>query len=239
MSLRIPKTSSTTYYNNNIWQQNAPLNPYHAPSYPVQKSRQNSDVQSVVSIGYSEASVAKQIDEMQQRKKLIKMHQQLSDSRINPKEINFQVDIDIQNLQQQQQQQSHESIHKLGLDTGISTKSVDSFQQVKDWVGNTKLDEQNTMSEKTSTKTMSVDKIPVVYHFPGEEQPFMSYFSGKTMTLGQFRDLINKKGAYKFFFKNICDLDGEKMVVFEEIIDEKQSVPFYEGKVFAKIQPID
>lgn len=95
------------------------------------------------------------------------------------------------------------------------------------------------MSEKTSSKTKNVDKIPVVYHFPGEDQPFMSYFSGKTMTLGQFRDLINKKGAYKFFFKNICDLDGEKMVVFEEIIDEKQNVPFYEGKVFAKIQPID
>lgn len=87
LSLRVPKTSTSTYYNNNIWQQNAPLNPYHAPSYPVQKSRQSSDVQSVVSIAYSEASVAKQIDEMQQRKKLIKMHQQLSDSQINPKEV--------------------------------------------------------------------------------------------------------------------------------------------------------
>ena len=35
-----------------------PINPYHAPSYPLHGSRQDSEVQSMVSMAYSEASTA-------------------------------------------------------------------------------------------------------------------------------------------------------------------------------------
>ena len=98
----------------------------------------------------------------------------------------------------------------------------------------------NSVKKTSSTKTESVEnKIPVVYKIQGEEEAFTTYFNGKTMTLGQFKKLIRKKGTYKYFFRNINTIfEGEK-TLFEEITDEKQLVPMYKGKFTAQLQPID
>lgn len=132
------------------------------------------------------------------------------------------------------------------------------MERVQGWLGHPKIDAiafpnditsyamnekhlkmpQHSMAEKTATKTV-VEKIPVVYRFPGDEQPYMSYFVGESMTLGQFKDFINKKGACKYFFMNISDLFEEEMVIYEEITEESQNVPIYKGKIVAKIIPID
>jgi hypothetical protein len=122
-------------------------------------------------------------------------------------------------------------------DSGISiAESVTSslidrrnIDRINDWLTNTGIaSEQNTPSSFKTT---------VAYFLPGENTPYLSTFNGKHLTLAQFKQLLTRKGNFRYFFKTKTDLlDGECSTVYQEINDDFLIVPLYNNKVIAKIE---
>ncbi|XP_055640581.1 axin isoform X2 [Toxorhynchites rutilus septentrionalis] len=79
----------------------------------------------------------------------------------------------------------------------------------------------------------------VVYSFCDEEMPYRIKIPGiHPPTLKQFKDYLPKKGNYRFFFKTRCgDLDDP--VIQEEIINDNERLPLFEGKVMGTVKPLE
>ncbi|CAH8870801.1 unnamed protein product [Trichobilharzia szidati] len=58
------------------------------------------------------------------------------------------------------------------------------------------------------------------------------------LTLGQFKQLIAKKGVYRYFFKKPNDEFGTG-VVHEELTNDDATLPLWEGKVVARVERAD
>ncbi|KAG5444545.1 hypothetical protein CSKR_108091 [Clonorchis sinensis] len=58
------------------------------------------------------------------------------------------------------------------------------------------------------------------------------------LTLGQFKQLIAKKGVYRYFFKKPSDEFGTG-AVHEELTDDNAVLPLWDGKVVARIERAD
>ncbi|XP_022255227.1 axin-1-like [Limulus polyphemus] len=89
-----------------------------------------------------------------------------------------------------------------------------------------------------STVTAGGDVTIIGYCFAGESVPYRTRLPGKKITLKQFKSLLSKKGNYRYFFKRECNEFGTG-VINEEISDENEVLPLWEGKIFALVQPID
>lgn len=79
----------------------------------------------------------------------------------------------------------------------------------------------------------------VVYSFCDEEVPYRIKIPGShPPTLKQFKDYLPKKGNYRFFFKTRCD-DLENPIIQEEINNDSETLPLFEGKVMGTVKPSD
>lgn len=118
-----------------------------------------------------------------------------------------------------------------------ATKSIDSIERVNDWLtSNTKTTTDEV--KKPTVAPIVNEKITVAYYLPGEELAYISTYNGKYLTLAQFKQLITKKGNFRYFFKTKSDLLDEECVVYQEATDESSFVPMFNGKVIAKIEKI-
>lgn len=78
----------------------------------------------------------------------------------------------------------------------------------------------------------------VVFSFCDEQFPYRSKIPGYSITLKQFKEFLPKKGNYRFFFKTECE-ELDMQVIQEEITDDNEVLPLWEGKVMAQVKPID
>lgn len=76
------------------------------------------------------------------------------------------------------------------------------------------------------------------YCYSGETVPYRTKLAGRDITLRQFKALISKKGNYRYFFRRSCHEFGTE-VVSEEISDDNEILPLWEGKIFAMVEPVD
>ena len=137
-------------------------------------------------------------------------------------------------------------------DSGVaSTRSIASIDRVSDWL--TTSESNNEKSQKqappptlpsnpkcveTMEKVEEKVKTTVAYYLPGEDLAYISTFNGKYLTLAQFKQLITKKGQFRYFFKTKSDLLDEECVVFQEATDDAAFVPMFNNKVIAKIEKL-
>ncbi|XP_040085283.1 axin-1 isoform X3 [Oryx dammah] len=82
------------------------------------------------------------------------------------------------------------------------------------------------------------DSIVVAYYFCGEPIPYRTLVRGRAVTLGQFKELLTKKGNYRFYFKKVSD-EFECGVVFEEVREDTAVLPVFEEKVIGKVEKVD
>jgi hypothetical protein len=157
-----------------------------------------------------------------------------------------EVDIDSQNVAK-----SISKDHDSGC-SGVSLRSASSIERVNDWLANTSINETNNNRQKNTKLTNNPNisdgktsineknvKTPVAYYMPGEDVAYMSTFNSSSITLNQFKQLITKKGAFRYFFKTKCNLlDDEECIVFQEATDDNAYVPMFNNKVIAKIEKI-
>ncbi|XP_054849284.1 axin-1 isoform X2 [Eublepharis macularius] len=82
------------------------------------------------------------------------------------------------------------------------------------------------------------ENIVVAYYFCGEPIPYRTLVKGRVVTLGQFKELLTKKGNYRYYFKKVSD-EFDCGVVFEEVREEEAILPIFEEKIIGKVEKID
>ncbi|XP_029914901.1 axin-1 isoform X2 [Myripristis murdjan] len=87
-------------------------------------------------------------------------------------------------------------------------------------------------------KKQPCDNITVAYYFCGEPIPYRTSVRGRIVTLGQFKELLTKKGSYRYYFKKVSD-EFDCGVVFEEVREDDAILPIFEEKIIGKVEKID
>ncbi|XP_076143982.1 axin-1-like [Alosa pseudoharengus] len=89
-----------------------------------------------------------------------------------------------------------------------------------------------------SAKRPLCENVTVAYYFCGEPIPYRTSVKGRVVTLGQFKELLTKKGAYRFYFKKVSD-EFDCGVVFEEVREDDAILPIFEERIIGKVEKID
>ncbi|XP_071617404.1 axin-1 isoform X3 [Heliangelus exortis] len=89
-----------------------------------------------------------------------------------------------------------------------------------------------------SGTSQSCENIVVAYYFCGEPIPYRTLVKGRVVTLGQFKELLTKKGNYRYYFKKVSD-EFDCGVVFEEVREDDTILPIFEEKIIGKVEKID
>ncbi|XP_052510221.1 axin-1 isoform X1 [Budorcas taxicolor] len=107
-------------------------------------------------------------------------------------------------------------------------------------VSDLELSETETKSQRKAGggSAQPCDSIVVAYYFCGEPIPYRTLVRGRAVTLGQFKELLTKKGNYRFYFKKVSD-EFECGVVFEEVREDAAVLPVFEEKVIGKVEKVD
>ncbi|XP_077414668.1 axin-1 isoform X2 [Vanacampus margaritifer] len=87
-------------------------------------------------------------------------------------------------------------------------------------------------------KKQTCDSMTVAYYFCGEPIPYRTSVKGQLVTLGQFKELLTKKGNYRYYFKKVSD-EFDCGVVFEEVREDDATLPIFEEKIIGKVEKID
>ncbi|MGH0164567.1 UNVERIFIED_CONTAM: hypothetical protein FKN15_047500 [Acipenser sinensis] len=87
-------------------------------------------------------------------------------------------------------------------------------------------------------KKQPCESLVVAYYFCGEPIPYRTSVKGRVVTLGQFKELLTKKGSYRYYFKRVSD-EFDCGVVFEEVREDDAILPIFEEKIIGKVEKID
>lgn len=102
-----------------------------------------------------------------------------------------------------------------------------------------KTSKRSSGSGNTSTSSRP-DETVIGYYLCGEPIPYRVTVPHPSVTLGQLKQVIGKKGSFRYFFKTHTDNnDFDSDVVYEEIKDDNCILPVFEGKVVAKVEKND
>uniref|UniRef100_A0A3B3B4E4 Axin-1 n=1 Tax=Oryzias melastigma TaxID=30732 RepID=A0A3B3B4E4_ORYME len=89
-----------------------------------------------------------------------------------------------------------------------------------------------------ASKKPPCENITVAYYFCEELIPYRTSVKGRVVTLGQFKELLTKKGNYRYYFKKVSD-EFDCGVVFEEIREDDDVLPIFEEKIIGKVEKVD
>ncbi|XP_043278871.1 axin isoform X2 [Venturia canescens] len=99
----------------------------------------------------------------------------------------------------------------------------------------TKFAAQSNQSTLRKSRQDVGDFTTAVFTFCDEPLAYRTKIPGRNVTLKQFKEYLPKKGNYRFFFKTECE-DLEMKEIQEEITDDAEVLPLWEGKVMAKVK---
>jgi len=110
------------------------------------------------------------------------------------------------------------------LDTSASSHTLDSRRRGP------------PTSAPSSLQPSPSDTIIGIYM--GQEPiPYRHQLPGRTITLGQVKALVTKRGPFKYFFKRDSDEFGDG-AVFEEMTGDGLVVPMWQGKIVVKVEKV-
>ncbi|XP_062865680.1 axin-1-like [Trichomycterus rosablanca] len=82
------------------------------------------------------------------------------------------------------------------------------------------------------------ESMTVAYYFCGEPIPYQTSVKGGVVTLGHFKELLTKKGEFRFFFQKASE-EFECGVVYEEVREDDTILPVFESRIIGKVERID
>ncbi|KAK5640910.1 hypothetical protein RI129_009457 [Pyrocoelia pectoralis] len=103
---------------------------------------------------------------------------------------------------------------------------------------------QSTLRKSARTKSLPTSTVTqeeyttVVFSFCDEQFPYRTKIPGRQISLNKFKEYLPKKGNYRYFFKTECEELGNQ-VIQEEVSNDTDIVPLYEGKIMAQVKPVD
>ncbi|KAJ8374143.1 hypothetical protein SKAU_G00047230 [Synaphobranchus kaupii] len=92
--------------------------------------------------------------------------------------------------------------------------------------------------EYKSVKRPPCENMVVAYYFCGEPIPYRTSVRGSVITLSQFKELLTKRGSYRYYFKKVSD-EFDCGVVFEEVREDSAILPIFEEKIIGKVEKVD
>ncbi|XP_044289476.1 axin-1 isoform X2 [Varanus komodoensis] len=98
--------------------------------------------------------------------------------------------------------------------------------------------EMKLQKRPSGSSAQPCENIVVAYYFCGEPIPYRTLVKGRVVTLGQFKELLTKKGSYRYYFKKVSD-EFDCGVVFEEVREDEAVLPIFEEKIIGKVEKID
>ncbi|KAL5018518.1 hypothetical protein ScPMuIL_004240 [Solemya velum] len=98
--------------------------------------------------------------------------------------------------------------------------------------------ERKPSKKSVSGGTSRGDKTVIGYYFCGEPIPYQTSTVTSNITLHHFKDLIIKRGNFRYFFKTPSQEFGTDYV-YEEIHDDSAVLPLIDGKIVAKVEKIE
>lgn len=113
----------------------------------------------------------------------------------------------------------------------VSKQTYESASQSQPYV-------QSNQSTLRKPKQDAGDFTIVVFSFCDEQFPYRTKIPGHNVTLKQFKEYLPKKGSYRYFFKTECE-DLDMKVIQEEITDDTEVLPLWEGKVMAQVKALE
>ncbi|KAF2366860.1 RGS domain [Trinorchestia longiramus] len=96
-------------------------------------------------------------------------------------------------------------------------------------------DGQSSCSRGSDGSSLT-ESTTVVYSFCDDNVPFVIKIVARSITLKRFKQHLPKRGNYRFFFKKHCEEFG---VIQEEMTEDEEVLPLYEGRIFAQIRKAD
>ncbi|OCT73200.1 axin-related protein isoform X1 [Xenopus laevis] len=97
-----------------------------------------------------------------------------------------------------------------------------------------KLSEEQKTAKKPSSECPG-QGLAIVYYFCGERIPYMIRTKEPSLTLQEFKELLSKKGSYKYYFKKESH-EFECNAVFQEVSEEDAVLPLFEEKIICKVE---
>ncbi|KAJ1131307.1 hypothetical protein NDU88_009645 [Pleurodeles waltl] len=104
-------------------------------------------------------------------------------------------------------------------------------------ISTAKIPEEHKLVKKVSTESHLQGGLAIVYYFCGERIPYMIRTKEPTLTLREFKELLSKKGVYKYYFKKESQ-EFECNAVFQEISEEDAVLPLFEEKIICKVERV-
>ncbi|XP_078379226.1 dixin-like isoform X2 [Oculina patagonica] len=128
---------------------------------------------------------------------------------------------------------SDQHSHSLDSDTeSINIKAMNGFEHSNGYNGKS-LPHQRHL--ESNAKETSGIRTKVLYYTDNTVTPFLTSIPRRLgeITLGDFKEAIDRPGLYRYHFKA---LDPEFGTVKEEVIDDGDVVPGWEGKIVAWVE---
>ncbi|KFM57390.1 Axin-1, partial [Stegodyphus mimosarum] len=100
------------------------------------------------------------------------------------------------------------------------------------------LETKRPRAKRNSNETQKDDVTIIGYCFAGNPVPYRTKVRGMYITLAHFKTLFNRKGNFRYFFKKYSNEFGTK-IVFEEVADDEDILPLWDGKIFAMVEEIE
>nr|AMY99574.1 axin [Novocrania anomala] len=94
---------------------------------------------------------------------------------------------------------------------------------------------RQTRRPSSAPVASSIEETVVGYYFCDDPVPYKTSVQGRRVTLAQFKELLTKKGNYKYFFKKASN-EFDIGVVHEEVTDDSAILPLWEGKIVGKVE---
>ncbi|MEE6483126.1 hypothetical protein FKM82_013443 [Ascaphus truei] len=98
-----------------------------------------------------------------------------------------------------------------------------------------KISEEHKAVKKLNTDSQVQGGLAIVYYFCGERIPYMIRTKEPSLTLQEFKELLSKKGSYKYYFKKESQ-EFECNAVFQEVSEEDAVLPLFEEKIICKVE---
>uniref|UniRef100_A0A915F0E9 Axis inhibition protein axin n=1 Tax=Echinococcus canadensis TaxID=519352 RepID=A0A915F0E9_9CEST len=109
----------------------------------------------------------------------------------------------------------------------------------------------NQQAQQPQASATTAFSLVVGYYLCDDPVPYRTVWTGPltsdatatsnnppSITLGQFKQLVAKRGVYRYFFKTASD-DFGTGCVHEEVGDDNAILPLWEGKVIARVERAD
>ncbi|XP_055383005.1 axin isoform X2 [Condylostylus longicornis] len=141
--------------------------------------------------------------------------------------------------QQQQQTQQQQQLFSSSSSSLLPTISQQQQSMSSSSSGSSSLHQLHQQQQiPPPLPAKSHETTTVVFSFCDEEFPYRTKIPGTQPTLKQFKDYLPKKGNFRFFFKTHCE-DPDSPVIQEEIVNDSDILPLFEGKVMGLVKPSD